>query len=91
MSLPKDKAWFTTKRYGYGWGLPSRWQGWLVILLFFSFQTAGIPFANSHPIGFIIYSIVLCAAFGVVCYWKGERPRWRWRKKDVEKLPDEQN
>ena len=24
------KYWFPAKRYGYGWGLPGTWQGWLV-------------------------------------------------------------
>ena len=22
--------WFPAKRYGYGWGLPHTWQGWIV-------------------------------------------------------------
>lgn len=34
MPLPKEKAWFSSKRYGYGWGLPSRWQGWVVFIAY---------------------------------------------------------
>ncbi len=25
--------WFPVKRYGWGWGLPVRWQGWVVFAL----------------------------------------------------------
>jgi hypothetical protein len=27
------KYWFPAKRYGWGWGIPSSWQGWLVFWL----------------------------------------------------------
>ena len=23
--------WFPARRYGWGWGLPATWQGWLVL------------------------------------------------------------
>ena len=26
--------WFPAKRYGWGWGLPSVWQGWVVMGIF---------------------------------------------------------
>ena len=26
--------WFPAKRYGWGWGIPNRWQGWLVLAVF---------------------------------------------------------
>ncbi|HTS17465.1 MAG TPA: hypothetical protein VMP11_07825 [Verrucomicrobiae bacterium] len=29
---PNDKrVWFRAKRYGWGWGLPCAWQGWVVL------------------------------------------------------------
>ena len=30
---PKN-YWFPAKRYGWGWGLPSAWQGWVVLLVY---------------------------------------------------------
>ena len=27
----KKKIWFPAKRYGWGWGLPCAWQGWVVL------------------------------------------------------------
>ena len=52
MSLPRDKAWFPAKRYGYGWGLPSRWQGWVVMLVFFGALGCGVGLARSEPVAF---------------------------------------
>ena len=26
-----DKYWFPAKRYGWGWGPPNNWQGWVVL------------------------------------------------------------
>jgi hypothetical protein len=26
---PGRKIWFPAKRYGWGWGLPCCWQGWV--------------------------------------------------------------
>ena len=28
------KYWFPRKRYGWGWGVPSAWQGWWVLAIF---------------------------------------------------------
>jgi hypothetical protein len=27
---------------------------------------------------FVIYTVLVSVAFGVVCYVKGEPPKWRW-------------
>lgn len=79
MSLPKDKAWFVAKRYGYGWGWPARWQGWIVLAIYFiSLLVAGLRFASTEPLQFqaclVIGSLLLVA----ICLWKGEAPKWRW-------------
>jgi hypothetical protein len=26
--------WFRAKRYGWGWGLPAKWQGWLILAVY---------------------------------------------------------
>jgi hypothetical protein len=33
--------WFPAKRYGWGWGLPMTWQGWLVLAAFLALVVAG--------------------------------------------------
>lgn len=72
--------WFAAKRYGWGWGLPLRWQGWVVY----------VGYATLFAVGFWLFPPVTRAlAFGVyihlitvvligLCWLKGEPPRWRW-------------
>jgi hypothetical protein len=31
----KPDYWFAVKRYGWGWGMPVRWQGWAALALYF--------------------------------------------------------
>jgi hypothetical protein len=38
MSVEK-KYWFPAKRYGWGWGIPNVWQGWLVLFVFFCWSS----------------------------------------------------
>jgi hypothetical protein len=35
------KYWFPAKRYGWGWGVPSSWQGWLVLAAFVGLLVVG--------------------------------------------------
>jgi hypothetical protein len=74
------RYWFPAKRYGWGWGPPITWEGWLVLLGFVCLVIAGVFLVppQRSPVGFIGY--VLCASvlLTAVCYWKGEPPRWRW-------------
>ena len=37
----KPGFWFPVKRYGWGWGLPVRWQGWAVFVLYATLLYAG--------------------------------------------------
>jgi len=41
-STDRSRYWFPAKRYGWGWGLPARWQGWLVIALYVVLVGAGV-------------------------------------------------
>jgi hypothetical protein len=79
MPLPKDKAWFPVKTYGYGWGLPCRWQGWVVMIGFLVALFAGSPLVSKlHALWFVAYALVLAGILSALCYWKGEKPGWRW-------------
>jgi hypothetical protein len=76
----EHKYWFPAKRYGWGWGIPSTWQGWLVLAVFVALLVAGSfvfpPRANL--IAYLAYVIVLSVLLTGVCWLKGEPPRWRW-------------
>lgn len=78
MPLPKDKAWFAAKTYGWGWGLPLRWQGWAVTALAIVALIAGSPLVKKGPVLYVVYSIAIGGALIGICYWKGEQPAWRW-------------
>ena len=77
---PDDQYWFPAKQYGWGWGPPITWQGWVVLLAFAGLLVAGaliVPPRQSLA-GFVSYAVVLTVLLVGVCWWKGEPPRWRW-------------
>jgi len=78
----KKNYWFPAKRYGWGWGIPNCWQGWVVYLTYFSLLTAGILFRlpSSHEAAFIGMTIVSTLLLVVICWIKGEPPSWHWGK-----------
>lgn len=78
--MPENKAyWFPAKRYGWGWGLPKVWQGWVVMAIFGLLLVAGAVFLlpSRGQIAFVIYSALLCVLLVAVCWAKGEPPAWR--------------
>ncbi|MBM4233630.1 MAG: hypothetical protein FJ160_05540 [Gammaproteobacteria bacterium] len=72
--------WFPTKRYGWGWGLPICWQGWVVMIAYFILLLLGaITFPPMTKVfEFVIYVQVLTLVLVLICWLKGEPPRWRW-------------
>ena len=75
--------WFPAKRYGWGWGLPSTWQGWVVMAVFIVLLGTGFVLFSVavHTVGFLLYNGVLVVLLIAVCYAKGEPPCWRWGNK----------
>jgi hypothetical protein len=71
--------WFPAKRYGWGWGPPVRWQGWAALILYFLLLASGAAWLlpRCHVLVFVLYGYVLTAVLLLVCWLKGERPRWR--------------
>jgi hypothetical protein len=78
----ENEYWFPAKRYGWGWGPPTRWQGWLVLGIYaLCAATAGIVFASHRPLAFVACLVLLTLVLFVVCRLKGEKPGWRWGDK----------
>jgi len=80
MTTPRT-YWFPAKRYGWGWGPPTAWQGWIVLVLWTLVLLAGVLLLrhDRHPMGATLAFVLLMgAALTLICYWKGEPPRWRW-------------
>jgi hypothetical protein len=79
--MPEErKYWFPAKRYGWGWGPPTAWQGWIVLILFFALVLGGAAtiLPRQGPPLFLLYTVLLVGVLIAICWIKGERPRWRW-------------
>jgi hypothetical protein len=78
--MERQRYWFPAKRYGWGWGFPRTWEGWLTLAVFLGLIVAGAvlfpPKVTLLP--YLAYILVLAALFLGVCWLKGEPPRWRW-------------
>lgn len=80
--MQQSTYWFPAKRYGWGWGLPTSWQGWLVLTAFTVCLGVGayaFP-PPAEPLKFGICVALLVALLTCICWVKGEPPRWRWGK-----------
>ena len=84
-SASTPKYWFRAKRYGWGWGLPSAWQGWVVLVIYLTLVSGGIPFvrASNGSAVYAIYVVILTVALVAICWLTGEPPRWRWGGRDA--------
>lgn len=79
----QPRYWFPVKRYGWGWGLPTAWQGWAVLAVFAGLMVAGslVVLPGQGVEIFLAYSALLCALLLAVCWLKGEPPTWRWGRR----------
>jgi hypothetical protein len=76
--------WFPAKRYGFGWALPTRWQGWAVLAVYCVLVLAGVRFLQVErgTPAFLAYLVAITVMLVAIVAAKGERPlRWRWGKR----------
>jgi len=80
MNTEQGKVWFPAKRYGWGWGVPATWQGWLVLLAYLAVIGGALHFLppDRNQWAFATVAFLATAALLAVCWVKGEPPRWRW-------------
>ena len=83
-SRPKSDGdyWFPAKSFGWGWGAPRRWQGWLTLAVYVAALLAiGVAAPPERQTGLFLAGVALATALLLlVCLLKGEPPRWRWRR-----------
>lgn len=82
MSDAPKQYWFPAKRYGWGWGAPNVWQGWVVLIAWAAALAVGAALMISH--GLPVYLLFICGMSAIliaICFAKGEPPRWRWGNK----------
>lgn len=77
------KLWFRSKTYGWGW-YPSSWEGWFALFIFTVLLVANIfsldTSSQDIPTWFFIRTGALVFILLLICWLKGETPRWRWGK-----------
>jgi hypothetical protein len=74
----KPSYWFPAKRYGWGWGPPVYWQGWVVFLAYLALIIGGLRYfaaARSTVPHALVYCAVLTIIFVVIVAIKSERGR----------------
>lgn len=67
--------WFPVRpaRNGWGWGLPTVWQGWVAWLIYFATLIGGIVLlAPSGQLVVFAFTCVWGALFLGLMFWKGE-------------------
>ena len=79
MPRNSQNAWFRVKKHGYGVGLPSAWQGWLLLI---GYIGAVVLSAVLHSEGLaLIVLLLLTPVVVAVAYWRSDA-EWRWRNGD---------
>lgn len=79
----KARYWFHTRRYGWGWGLPATWEGWLVMGLYLGGMVAGGSWLLPRlgEAAFLGWTGLLTTLLLLVCWRKGPPPVWHWGDK----------
>lgn len=83
--------WFRRKSFGWGWQ-PVTWQGWVIMVVYLVVIMKAFFIANMNAhsgsdalIGFALPFIIFTTILIVICYKKGEKPRWQWGKRIIDK------
>ena len=74
--MSNEVYWFRRKRFGWGWGLPCSWQGWVFFIPWF----AALAWVTAHfmperPLAFTMALAALTSILVTVCVVKGEPPQ----------------
>ena len=76
---PTQRYWFPAKRYGWGWGAPRTWEGWLVLATFSVVMIGpAVLFPRWAGPLVLITAAVATPLLLWVCLKRGEPTRWRW-------------
>lgn len=81
--MSEDGYWFRPKRYGYGAGLPLRWQGWALVAVTVAIIWLTVFLVPDRPV--VILSVAIPVA--LICTLIAARTtrggwRWRWGEKE---------
>jgi hypothetical protein len=75
----EGEYWFHAKRYGWGWGLPASWQGWVALGAYGVVVLGPLLLGDDRGVALSIGALIVATpVFLWVCYRKGEPTKWRW-------------
>jgi hypothetical protein len=70
--------WFPAKRRSWGWGPPTAWQGWAVLVGILGANiVAAVALLPVHVAGFLCFVLASSLLMLLICSVKGEPPAWR--------------
>lgn len=87
--------WFKAKLFGWGW-TPVKWQGWATLLIFLiliiinAFRIDSVGDSPAEVKSFVAETIILVFVLILICWKKGEKPRWQWGIPDKYKSKDQE-
>lgn len=76
--LTEKGPWFRAKRFGYGAGLPIRWQGWVLLIAHIAL-IAGVAFISDGRPMIQLPLILLTALAPIPIYAARTAGGWKWR------------
>ena len=82
--MPDDKEyWFPAKKgFGWGWGPPTVWQGWVALLVpLLLLAVSATRLLPGNPVGFLLATLLAAVVTTIICYLKGEPPGGSWSGK----------
>ena len=83
MDPSKPPYWFPAKRYGWGWGPPQTWQGWVTTIVWFAVTLGLSPVMVRRGVPhFLLFILGMSLLLMLICHAKGEPPQWRWGEGD---------
>ena len=72
----EKRIWFPAKRYGWGWGLPCCWQGWLVLAIYLGLVIGSAFWLRENIRLYVAVALLSSLLFVGFCWLKGEKPRY---------------
>ena len=88
-----QEYWFGRKRYGYGWGMPISWQGWLALVLYLAtVLLSSVLLLHDAPddtftidvVYFIGLVSMLTTLFILIARKHAPKPKWQWVNKSKD-------
>ena len=80
----REHEWFAPKRYGYGAGVPIRWQGWALTHRLCCFCASARRCCLRAELLVMVALLIPLTATLIVITARTTRGGWRWRWGDEE-------